>query len=589
MLTVVKRDEQELHDFLESKYGEVAEKLEKFGFTQQTFLSHEAAWLMTFGRLNGRPLKLEPYQVGFMLSRAPKRSVNKSRQIGYSFETGLEAMARAHMKDKHTAVFVSYNLEDAKEKINIIREVHDELPLEFQKKIVNDTKTELCFQSNSSAKRLSRIISYPSKAPRGKSGDIYWDEAAHCRDDEKIYSGSLAVISRQETGQFTLGSTPFGRRGKFFEVHTCQSPKFRSYWRQEVPWWLCSHFCTDIARAAKEAPHMPTEVRVGLFGTESLKDQFSGLSEDDFRQEFELDFKDPKWSYFSYDLIQPCTKDAEEIPVFDTLEQLYSNMKEMGPLRIGFDIGRSNHPSELYVCEKQKGGKYVVRYGEQIKNTTLHKQQEYVTKIVKTTYANLIDFNMDASGLGRHMADSMKEDREIQKKVKPHQFTNELKRNIAECLKILMEERNILMPTDRSLTGQLNSIRQKITPNGNAVFDVESMEHGGKKRHHGDKVWALGLAVYEKDKKRRTGEVHINVVPVVNDLKEIRQGEKDEQERIEAPPRPVRSKKELLASEKKLQVAYDFYSDSGDPRAEEVLRELVTIQGELEVLESIPA
>ena len=167
-LGVVKRTEAEFADWLAREWG---------------FVSGLA-------RFDDEPVELEPYQVAFLENRSRFRWVTKSRQVGFSFLFALEALARCHLREKHTAVFVSYNLEDAKEKILVARQVHEELPLAFQKKLVVDSKTELAFESNGAHQRLSRILSNPSKAPRGKKGDVYLDELAHYVNDREVYRGS---------------------------------------------------------------------------------------------------------------------------------------------------------------------------------------------------------------------------------------------------------------------------------------------------------------------------------------------------------------------------------------------------------------
>ena len=70
---------------------------------------------------------------------------------------------------------------------------------------------------NGPGKRLSRIISNPSKAPRGKKGDIYLDELAHYVNDREVYRGSSALILRSH-GPLSGASTPLGRRGIFWEI-----------------------------------------------------------------------------------------------------------------------------------------------------------------------------------------------------------------------------------------------------------------------------------------------------------------------------------------------------------------------------------
>ena len=238
-LVVVKRNEQDLLDWLGTELG----------------------FLTGVGHYNEEPLVFEPYQIAFLSSSRKYRWVEKARQVGFSFLFACEAIARCHLREAHTSVMVSYNLEDAKEKVNYARQIAEELPLAFRKKLVTDSKTELGFLSNGASKRISRIISNPSKAPRGKKGDLYLDELAHYGNDREVYKGSTALILRSR-GQLTGCSSPLGRRGVFWEIARQELRKYKAYWRQQVPWWLCRFFSTDVARASKEASLMPSEERI---------------------------------------------------------------------------------------------------------------------------------------------------------------------------------------------------------------------------------------------------------------------------------------------------------------------------------------
>jgi phage FluMu gp28-like protein len=263
-LIVVKRDEQDLLDWLGTELG----------------------FLTGIGHYNEEPIVFEPYQVAFLRSSRKYRWVEKARQVGFSFIFACEAVARCHLREAHTSVMVSYNLEDAKEKVNYARQLAEELPLAFRKKLVTDSKTELGFLSNGVSKRVSRIISNPSKAPRGKKGDLYLDELAHYANDREVYKGSTALILRSR-GQLTGCSSPLGRRGVFWEIARQELRKYRAYWRQQAAWWLCRFFCNDVVRASKEAPMMTSEERVRAFGTKDIQDQFDSLLLEDFQQEFE--------------------------------------------------------------------------------------------------------------------------------------------------------------------------------------------------------------------------------------------------------------------------------------------------------------
>jgi hypothetical protein len=250
------------------------------------WLSTEPGFVEGLTSYDDEPIALEQYQLSFLRDRSRFRWVTKSRQVGFSFLFALEALARCHLREKHTAVFVSYNLDDAKEKILVARQVHEELPLAYQKRLVVDSKTELAFESNGPHKRLSRILSHPSKAPRGKKGDVYLDELAHYANDREVYRGSTALILRSN-GQLTGCSTPLGRRGIFWEIANEELRKYPHHTRDLVPWWLCRFFCADVRTAADEAPNLPSAERVARFGRPTLAEQFDSLPLEDFQQEFE--------------------------------------------------------------------------------------------------------------------------------------------------------------------------------------------------------------------------------------------------------------------------------------------------------------
>jgi hypothetical protein len=109
---VVKRNEQDLADWLGTEVGFIS-----------TLCQHE-----------GKPIELEPYQVDFLNDSSRFRWVTKSRQVGFSFVMALEALARCHLRSGHTSVFVSFNLDEAKDRVLLARQVFEELPLEFRKK-----------------------------------------------------------------------------------------------------------------------------------------------------------------------------------------------------------------------------------------------------------------------------------------------------------------------------------------------------------------------------------------------------------------------------------------------------------------------
>ena len=447
-----------------------------------------ASWLATEpGFITGlcswdhEPIALESYQLAFLESRCRFRWIAKSRQVGYSFVFALEALARCHLRDGHTAIFVSYNLEDAKEKIMIAKQVFDELPLAYQKRLVVDSRTELAFESNGRSKRISRIISVPSKAPRGKKGDVYLDELAHYLDDREVYKGSTALILRSN-GQLTGCSTPLGRRGIFWEIAEQELRPYPHHWRQRVPWWLCRSFSIDVRRAAAEAPRMSTEERVRAFGTPGLQDQFDALAIEDFQQEFELDFCDESTSFFPFELLLPCTTDALE--TYTDYQAFPASFK--GRLTAGFDVGRHRDLSELVIVE-EVGGVHHLRLWRSYDKVPFAEQEADLDRMLRTL--PIARLSIDQGGIGMHLAENLS--RRHGPVVSPETFTNASKEIWCNDFKILMQRRAVVLPRDRELVAQIHSIRKSLTPSGKVSFEAPRSARGG----HADRFWALVLAV----------------------------------------------------------------------------------------------
>lgn len=470
------------------------------------WLRTESGFLEGLASFEGKPLVLEPFQRTFLdffneNGQRPRfRWVNKARQIGFSFLIGLEALARCHLKDHHNAIFVSYNLEDAKEKVRTARAVYEDLPLAFQKKLVVDSKTELGFEARSGSRgAVSRIISNPSRAPRGKNGDIYLDEIAHYILDREIYRGSMALILRGKD-QITGCSTPLGKRGIFWEVMREEVRPYPNYARFEIPWWMCSFFCTDVWTAMREAPQMTTHERVERFGTGDIQDQLSNMALDDFQQEFECLFVDESTSFYPYDLILPCTSDTMSVA---------SDPSDLDPKKIksklvgGYDVGRTADRSEMAFFERV-GGRMVCRLLRSFEKTPFRAQEAEIERALK--HLPVSRFRIDQTGMGRNLAENLAEKYPC---VEPVDFTMRAKERMAVALKIAMQSKGILLPADRNLVSQIHSIRRRITNSGNVVFDSERNAQG-----HADKFWAVALALYDEKQaaKATGGRVNVRVL-----------------------------------------------------------------------------
>jgi phage FluMu gp28-like protein len=441
------------------------------------WLGTEWGFIEGLCRLDGEPIVLEPYQTHFLQDRSRFRWIVKSRQVGFSFIMALEALARCHLKENHTAVFVSFNLDEAKERILQARQVHEELPLAFQKRLVVDSKTELAFESNGPNKRLSRILSLPSKAPRGMKGTAYLDEMAHYLADREVYRGTTALILRSD-GQLTGSSTPLGRRGIFWEIAKEELRKYPHHSRQFVPWWLCRFFCNDPAHAARAADQMSTEDRVAEFGKPPIHEQLESLALEDFQQEFENSFVDESYSFYPYELILGAMSD--DVRLVSSVERLPT---PRGRFVAGFDVGRTRDRSELAVFEEIEG-RFICRMLRSFDGVPFSEQEVELRGLLNTV--PIARLSIDRSGIGMNLAENLARD---YPNVLPEDFTNNTKERWATDLKILLQHRDIMLPRDRELVSQFHSIRRRVLPSGKVSFDAERTGKG-----HADRFWAVALA-----------------------------------------------------------------------------------------------
>jgi phage FluMu gp28-like protein len=446
----------------------------------------EIALIEGLGSIDGKPVTLDAYQINFMLCNARWRCVDKARQTGFSWIIGGESAARCLLRDNHTGNFVSYNLDDAKEKIKYTQLIYDSFPDSFKtKKQVIRSKTQLAWE-NPVTSAVSRVVSYPSKAPRGKGGDIYLDELAHYLRDDKVYMGSTALIARHPRAQMSVISTPSGRSGTFWAISRNETEKkYDQYYRMCVPWWLSRHYCKDVRVAAHDPLiwQMETDDRLKKYGRLTIHEQRGSLLLEDFQQEFECAYIDEAHSYYPWSLINRVTRDLE-------LHDDSVGWDVSGRLYAGFDVGRKKDSSALVIVE-EVDGHYFFRYVHEWHRMPFEDQKAILDECMGNL--PIARLHIDATGIGIQLAESMVE-QYGEERVRAESFTQQGKEMWAGDFKILMEKNNVTLPQHRNLRNQIHSIRKIILPGGKPRFDSEK-----NAKHHGDLYWAAAMAC-QKDR-----------------------------------------------------------------------------------------
>lgn len=155
----------------------------------------------------------DPWQVNVLSSVSKRLILNCSRQSGKSTTASILALHRAIYYPDNLILLVSPSLRQSSE---LFRKVGEQIDrLKMKPKLLEDNKLSCVFENK------SRIISLPSSEGtiRGYSGAdlIIEDEAS--RVDDGLYMAIRPMLA-VSNGRLILMSTPFGKRGHFYQEWT---------------------------------------------------------------------------------------------------------------------------------------------------------------------------------------------------------------------------------------------------------------------------------------------------------------------------------------------------------------------------------
>lgn len=454
------------------------------------FLVDNLDWPAATGVDDARP---EFFQLSLWSDDSTFRIENKSRQIAWSWALAADFMADAIL-GKRDGIFVSINLEEAKEKVRYAKAIYENLRVAGLPKLVRDSQLQLELANG------ARLTSLPSRPARGRArSNVGLDEFAHAQRDRAIYTGSLPVISKG--GRLRIGSSPLGASGVFWEVYGQTMRAYPGYNRRATPWWHVYSFCTNVREAIRLAPAMPTAQRVELFGNDRIKAIYANMPVEDFQQEYEAEFVDETTAWISWEEIR--ASQAEELVCFvaesrDTLNQSVTDAIDGLAAAVqagtveqvftgGMDIGRTRNTTELFLVGMSTTGQHPLRMMITLDNMRFEDQLAALYYALKRLPVALV--LIDQNGIGRNLAETAASAHPS--RVVGVDFTNATKLLWATDAKMLIQQRLTPLPVDRELGYQIHSIKRIVTASNNMVFDTDRNE-----KHHADKFWAWALALH---------------------------------------------------------------------------------------------
>jgi hypothetical protein len=223
----------------------------------------------------------DPWQAAMLRSDAGRVLLNCSRQSGKSTTTAVLALYTAIYRPNSSILVLSPSLRQSSE---LFRKVHD---FKGRANVATREETKLSMVLANG----SRMVALPGKEGtiRGFSDIdlLVVDEAARVPDELYYAIRPMLAVSG---GRLIALSTPFGKRGWFFDAWT----KGETWFRVEVP-----------------APQCPR------IGAEFLDEERVALGDFWFEQEYMCVFHDDILATFTYDEIEGMFR--EEVETWDLL------------------------------------------------------------------------------------------------------------------------------------------------------------------------------------------------------------------------------------------------------------------------------
>lgn len=319
----------------------------------------------------------------------------------------------------------------------------------------------------------SIILSLPNNPDRLRgfsATEIYLDEAAHFLNDEPVMATIKPMLIATK-GTFTVVSTPFGKRGLFWEQYKLASNE-------------------QGRRGDVKAYDLYPSTISPLISKEELERERLNMTDLEYRQEYLGEFIEGADAYYPLDLIQPCVD-----PALEMLDQGEEGKRYI----MGVGFGKQRDETVVILMERTPDRTLVVRH---ISHYSQMDYSEQIGRIKELASRFRIErAAADQTGVGEAVIEDLKR---AVPNARGITFSVKTKTDMAAGLRILFEKRQIRIPNDRKLIMQINSVRYQVSKTGNILFASPEKEH-----LHDDYLWALALACYAARDTTSLGYFHL--------------------------------------------------------------------------------
>jgi phage FluMu gp28-like protein len=450
-----------------------------------------------------------PYQQRWLADRSRLKICEKGRQIGMTYADAFDSVMKAASVRGRDVWVMSRDEAQAKQYIRYCKRWADllnhislacagERVLRLRKGRAFLAQA-LCFVNGRSIYALS---SNPD-AVVGKTGHVKLDEFAIHKDQRTLYAiakpviqwgGTLSVISthrgigtvfneiitdiRQGGNRmgWSLHSCPIQRaveegiveriegRGKF-QIPTSNIPER-------------SEFQAPAGKGARGEERAAVEGRRAAW---LARQRAECIDEEQWLQEYCCVPADEAAAFISYELLNACTEPGLELKSGAELAAWVEGVSGAA-LYVGVDVARKRDLCVLDVGEKI-GDVVWDRARIELLNRPFGEIEEELYRFLRLRQVKRVC--IDASGLGLQLAERASE--RFNWKVEGITFTARTKEDLANGLKIDLEQQRLRLVDDDKLRADLRAIRKEVTVGGHCRYAGESADS------HCDRFWAKAL------------------------------------------------------------------------------------------------
>lgn len=435
-----------------------------------------------------------PYQLRWILADAPFVLGEKARRIGWTYASSFRAVDR-RLRLGTNLYFTSADLTAAREFIeyclrwarvaNVVANDVGQCALDE-----TDGTTAFVIRFENGAKIVAG--SSNPKFFRSKGGDADGDEYAFHADQQELLKAMHA------------SALVWGHQLRLWSTHNGEESFFNSL--------------LGKARLADANGNAGSTVRAEIHRVtimdaidQGLVEKIKGLDspnlsarqrfldelratvpdEDTWNQEYLCQPSTEQTALLPYELIAECESGKlpdESDPWWSDPLQRRADMTH-GPLYAGFDVGRKNDRSVLWVLEKA-GDVYQTVGIRRLTDMPFTQQENLLNMLL--CIKRLKRLCIDSTGIGAMLAERLAQ--RWGTRAEAIHFTAASKSELALPLVRLFQDKRIRVPADDTVRRDLHSVRRTLTSARNVRLDALRTVDG-----HGDHFWALALAYHAAD------------------------------------------------------------------------------------------